>query len=140
MAHVVFNKGKNYIASNLLDYVSDTIKVALVTNLYTPDKDAHEFFDDIDNEVVGTGYTAGGQALTTKVITRTDDDDATYFDCDDPSWTSSSITARAAIYYKDTGVAATSPLLLYQDFFADYQSVSQDFDVELGDGWLKIGE
>lgn len=46
-----------------IDFNSDTIKVMLLTSSYTP-SDAHDYVDDIvANEVVGTGYTAGGPTL-----------------------------------------------------------------------------
>lgn len=54
-----------------IDYLSDTINVMLCTNLYTPSATAHVFKSDVTNEVTGTGYTAGGQALTTKTLAYT---------------------------------------------------------------------
>ena len=46
-----------------IDLDTNTIKVALVTRPIRPNQDAHDFFDDITNEVSGTGYTAGGASL-----------------------------------------------------------------------------
>lgn len=55
-----------------IDYLSDTIKAALLTNAHTPNFDTHETFDDVDgDEVSGTGYTAGGATLGSKTITYT---------------------------------------------------------------------
>src|SRR6185436_20007850 len=54
-----------------VDFLSDTIKVALVASGYTPNLDTHETFADITKEVSGTGYTAGGAALASKTITYT---------------------------------------------------------------------
>jgi hypothetical protein len=54
---------------------SEKIAVSLHTSSYTPSR-AHDYFDDVDNEVEGTGYTAGGQALTTPTLTFVDDADA----------------------------------------------------------------
>lgn len=49
------------------DFLSDTIKIALLTSSYTPNLDTHDFFDDITNEVAnGNGYTTGGATLGTK--------------------------------------------------------------------------
>ena len=37
-----------------IDWDTDTIKVALLTNAYTPDQDAHNYLDDvITHEVTG---------------------------------------------------------------------------------------
>ena len=63
MADVIYNAFKKNIMNGGIDLDTDTIKVALVTATYTPDQDLHEDFADLTNEVVGTGYTAGGGAL-----------------------------------------------------------------------------
>lgn len=57
--------------SSAVDFLSDTIKAALTTSAYTPNRDTHEFFSDITNEISGTGYTAGGATLGSKTITYT---------------------------------------------------------------------
>lgn len=54
-----------------VDYLSDTIKVMLTTNAYTPNLDTHETKADVTNEVVGTGYTARGATLGSKTIAYT---------------------------------------------------------------------
>jgi hypothetical protein len=54
-----------------IDYLSDTIKIALLANAYTQNLDTHETFADITDEVTGTGYTAGGATLASKTITYT---------------------------------------------------------------------
>jgi hypothetical protein len=51
------------LANKEIDFNSDSIKLALVTSGYTFDHDGHDYFNDITNEVVGTGYTAGGAAV-----------------------------------------------------------------------------
>jgi len=52
------------------DYLSDTMKVMLAASGYTLSLD-HEVFADVTNEVTGTGYTAGGATIGTKVVTYT---------------------------------------------------------------------
>src|SRR5262245_48422942 len=54
-----------------IDYLSDTMKVALTTNTYSENLDTHETFADVTNEVTGTGYSAGGATLASKTITYT---------------------------------------------------------------------
>lgn len=59
------------------DFVDDTIKMALVKPAYTP-ADTHDYWDDVTaNECSGTGYTAKGDALTTKAVTFVDDSSVT---------------------------------------------------------------
>lgn len=129
MADVIYNSFKKKIMDGSIDLDTDTIKVALVTSSYTPDQDAHDFFDDITNEVSGTGYTAGGVSLANKAVTADNTDNEGVFDADDASWTTSTITARGAVIYKSTGTASTSPLICYIDFGADKSSSAGTFQI-----------
>lgn len=115
--------------SPAFDYLSDTIKVALCTSSYTPDQDNHDFFDDITNEVSGTGYSAGGATLGTKTLTYTGASNTVTFDAADTSWSTSTITARYAVIYKSTGTASTSPLIWYIDFGADVSTTAGTFQI-----------
>ena len=111
-----------------LDLDTDTIKVMLVTSTYTPDQDAHTKRSDITNEVVGTGYVAGGSALANKAVTVDNTDNEGVFDADDLSWASATITARGAVLYKSRGGAASADeLLCYFDFGVDKTSTAGTF-------------
>lgn len=131
MASLIYNSYKLKLMDNStkIDLSSDTIKVALVTSTYTPSADNHDFFDDITNEVSGTGYTAGGATLASKTTTQDNTDDEAVFDAADVTWTTSSIVARGAVIYKSTGVASTSPLIAYVDFGADKTSDGGTFQI-----------
>ena len=128
-ADVIYNSFKQKIQDGSLDLDTQTIKVALVTSGYTPDQDTHEDFADITNEVSGTGYTAGGAALANKSVTKDNTDNEGVFDADDVTWSSSTITARGAIIYYDSGVAGTSWLIAYVDFGTDKSSNNGDFTI-----------
>lgn len=129
MADVIYNNFKKLIMNGGIDLDTDTIKVALVTSSYTPDQDAHDFFDDVTNEVSGTGYTAGGATLANKAVTADNTDNEGVFDADDASWSTSTITARAAVLYKSTGTASTSALICYIDFSTDKISTAGTFTI-----------
>jgi len=116
MASLIFNKFLDYLAS--ADISDDTFKVALVTSSYTPDKDTHEHFDDVTNEVSGTGYTAGGNTVT-GTLTLDNANDKLTLEFASTNWTSATITARGAVYYSSTGTASTSTLIAYNDFGSD---------------------
>lgn len=85
------------------------VKALLVDSAYVPDE-AHEFRAAITGEVAGTGYTAGGAAVTgvtvavgTGVVTIT---------CDDVDFGEIELAEVAGIvFYADTGAAATDDLL-----------------------------
>lgn len=130
MADVIFNSFKKKIMDGSIDLDTDTIKVALVTSAYTPDQDAHDFFDDVTNEVSGTGYTAGGASLANKAVTADNTDNEGVFDADDVTWGSSTITARGAVIYKSTGTASTSPIICYIDFGSDKSSSAGNFTIQ----------
>ena len=116
MASLIFNKFLDYLAS--ADISDDTFKVALVTSSYTPDKDTHEHFDDVTNEVSGTGYTAGGNTVT-GTLTLDNANDKLTLEFASTNWTSATITARGAVYYSSTGTASTSTLIAFNDFGSD---------------------
>lgn len=119
MASVIYNSAKVRLINGGIDLDTDTIKVALVTSSYTPNIDTNTFFSDVTNEVVGTGYTAGGATLTGATVTQDNTNDRAVFDANDTSWTNATFTARGAVIYKSTGTAATSPLIMYVDFGVD---------------------
>lgn len=130
MASLLYDVGKKKLWDGSIDLDSDTIKVALTISSYTPNQGTHDFFDDITNEVSGTGYTAGGATLGSKTVTADTTNHRAVFDAADTSWTTSTITnARYAVIYKDTGSAATSPLIALIDLGANYSSVAGTFQI-----------
>jgi hypothetical protein len=130
MSSCLYTSFKRDRNDGLINLASDTIKVALVTSSYSPNQDTHEKFSDVANEVAaGNGYTAGGAALSNKTVTKDNTNHAAVFDADDVSWDPSTITARAAVIYKDTGTPSTSPLIAYIDFGADKSSSSDRFRI-----------
>lgn len=125
------------------DYVADparaaaipgTLKLAIVKATYTPDQNLHDFYDDIvaaSNEVVGSNYTAGGNACTSPTWTGPDGSGVMTFDAADPAtWLQHATgfaNGRRAILYYDTGVATTSRLVGFSnDFGADLGNVAAD--------------
>ena len=131
MASQFYNSGKVKLWNGSIDLDTDTIKVALVTSSYTPNYDTHDFFDDITNEVSGTGYTAGGATLTSTTVTQDNTNDRAVFDAADVSWSTSTITnARYAIMYKSTGTASASPLICLIDLLANQSTVGDTFKIE----------
>jgi hypothetical protein len=96
-----------------VNWLTDTVKVMLVTSGYVPNQDTHDYLDDTTNEVSGTGYTAGGITLANKTLTYDAATNTLKFDADDVTWANSTITARGFVIYVSTGTASTSPLLAY---------------------------
>lgn len=126
----VFGQFLDHLAQKRIDLDSDTIKVALATSAWTPNQDTNDYFDDVTNQVTGTGYTAGGATLTGVTWAYTAATNTWKFDAADVSWPSSTITARYAVIYVDTaGAASTDPLIAYVDFGADVATTAGTFSI-----------
>lgn len=101
---------------------TDTIKIALYTSAATLNASTTAY--TTTNEVVGTGYTAGGNTLTGATISL----DGTTGICtfSNTSWTTSSITARGALIYNST---KSNKAIAVLDFGADKTSTSGTFTI-----------
>lgn len=122
--------GRTFItlANKEWDWDSDDIRVALLTDAYVPDQDAHDYLNDVGlgaNEIAVTGdYTAGGVALAGK--TSTYDGATNKHKLDADNWVvgvpPNPVTATfryAVIYSRTPGTDATRPLIAYVDFGAN---------------------
>jgi hypothetical protein len=96
--------GETAVETLKVDWASDTFKVALFTNSYTPAQDTDELYSAISaNEVAnGNGYTTGGNSITPSLPTYTAAGNISTFDASDPAvWTGSGagFTFRYAVVY-----------------------------------------
>ena len=101
-------------ADAVIDWDSDTIKVALVSDAPTVGTD--DFFDDVTEVSAGGNYTAGGITLT--CTDANSSGTLTVSSATSISWAqdaSNPTDARYAVLYKSTGTASTSPLVAYLD-------------------------
>jgi hypothetical protein len=117
-----------------VDWVTDTIKCALTTNTFVPDPDTHDFYADVTNELATAGgYTAGGATLTGKSVSYDTGTNETRLICADITWGPGATFGpfRKGIIYKDTGAAATSPLLGYITFDADQSVNNGTFTIDV---------
>lgn len=122
------------VANGVIDFDTDTIKLALVTASYTPDAANHDFFDDVSaNEVSGTNYSAGGITLA-NVSVAVDGSGVVTFDNTIDLTISQSASgfsnARYGIIYKSTGTGSTSRLIAYIDFGANIGNSVADLVIQ----------
>lgn len=106
MASVIYPKAKESLLSQnpSIDLDTDTIKAAMVdTGTYTYSA-AHQYYSSVSG-VVGTPATLASKTVTNGTF---DAADVTY-----SAVTGNSV--EAIVIYKDTGSAATSPLIAYID-------------------------
>ena len=80
------------------DLVADTLKIALYTS--SANLGAGTTAYSTNNEISGTGYSAGGVTLTNKAVSTTGT--TAHFDADDPTWTGASFTANGALIYNSS--------------------------------------
>jgi hypothetical protein len=117
MASLIFNSFPDDVCKGNIDCDSDTFKMLLVTSSYTPNKDTHTKRSDITNEVAnGNGYTTGGVTVACTVAKDTATDRVTLTFAAG-SWTSSTITAAAAVIYKSRGGASSADELVFCNDF-----------------------
>lgn len=83
---------------NFTTSTGDTFKIALYTSSATLDASTTAY--SATNEVSGTGYTAGGNTLTT--VTPTTSGTTALVDFADTSWSNASFTARGALIYNSS--------------------------------------
>jgi hypothetical protein len=108
MANAIYPKAKQKFLDALIDIPSDTIKLALIdTGVYTYSS-TDEFWSAASAAEIGTSQTLVSKTITDGV-----------FDADNVTFTSvTGASVEALIIYKDTGSAATSPLIMYIDVAA----------------------
>jgi hypothetical protein len=101
---------------------SDGFKIALYTSAATLNADTTAY--TTDNEVSGTGYTAGGVALSG--VTVSSGDGVGFVNFSDATWASSSFTARGALIYNDD---KSDKAVMVLDFGDDKTSNNSTFTV-----------
>lgn len=115
MANTIYPKGREGFAGGDVAWDSDTIKLMAVDVDYVYNA-AHDFLDD----VVAAARVATSAAFTSKTITDGVLDAADVTLAALPAGN----TITAIIVFQDTGVEATSRLLLFFDTKADTTAIS----------------
>jgi hypothetical protein len=103
---------------------TDTLKIALYTGDATLNESTTVYFTT--NEITGTGYTAGGVTITG--VTVNSSGYTAYVSFNNPSWTSASFTARAALIYNASKANRSIAVL---DFGADKTVSGNTFTITL---------
>jgi hypothetical protein len=93
---------------------SNTLKMALYTGDATLGPTTTVY--TATNEVVGTGYTAGGNTLTGVTINTDSNTNTVYVNFNNVSWSGANFTARGALIYNSTQSNKSIAVL---DFGAD---------------------
>ena len=107
---------------------ADAFKLALFTSSATLSAATTDYATT--NEVVGTGYTAGGGTLVN--VTPTSSGTTAFTDFNDLTFTSSTITANGAMIYNTQagGGSGTTESVVILAFGSDKTSTNGDFTIQ----------
>lgn len=107
MANALYDKGREAFLTAAVNWSSDNIKTVLVdTGAYTLNIATHQFLSDI----------AGGARIATSANLSSKTVAAGVADAADVTFSAvTGVQSEALVIYKDTGSAATSPLIAYID-------------------------
>lgn len=94
------NTLRSGLMAGSINFSTDTFYLALYTNAATLDENTAAY--TTTGEVSASGYTAGGQQVTTTVTSQTTSSGSiVYVDFSSPNWTAS-FTARGALIYRQS--------------------------------------
>lgn len=113
---------KTELLGGVHDLDTDVLNIALFTSAATLSAATTAY--STSGESVGTGYTAGGQALTGATISL--DGTTAIVDFDDALWTNTSTTAAGALIYNSSKANRAVAVI---NFGADKTSTDGDFTV-----------
>lgn len=126
-----YPKTQEALAKAAANLSTDSLKVMLLS-AYTF-SNTHATMADVlaaGTEATGTGYTAGGQALTS--VTLSTSGNVTTLDCADPSWPTSTITAAFAVFYDAAGgTDSTNIPICYWDLGGSQSSTDGAFTLTI---------
>lgn len=106
------------------DLDTDVIKLALYTSSATLSAATTAYSSS--DEVVGTGYTAGGNTLAGATVSLSGT--TAYVGFSDTTWSTATITARGALIYNSS---KSNKAIAVLDFGADKTSTAGDFTVQM---------
>ena len=132
MASANFTFLTQHLANARIDFATHTFKAVLVSSIPSEaNLDAWDFLNDVTNEIVDADYTAGGFAVTAVVsaVDAANNRIAVTYSAASPTYAAATISAVGCIIYRDTTVAATSPLAHFVDFLETVSSTNGDFTV-----------
>ena len=105
------------------DLDTDVLKIALYVSAATLSASTTVY--TTSNEVVGTGYVAGGNTLAGATVTLSGT--TAYVDFSDTTWSTATFTARGALIYNSS---KSNKAIAVLDFGADKTVTAGDFTVQ----------
>ena len=115
---------KEQVLLGVHDLVNDVLKIALYTSDADLGPDTTVY--STDNEVSGTGYTAGGEVLLNVIVQQ--GNGTGYATFDNPSWPGANFTTRGALIYNYTKGNKSIGVF---NFGTDQTMLNQGFTIQL---------
>lgn len=110
-----YAKARAALYAAKIDFLNDDIRIALLGPGYIPDRNVDEKWSDISAfEIAGTGYDAGGKAISGKTVTYDPVAGVTSLDADDAQWLNATIAANNIVAYDNTH--PDKPLLGFSNY------------------------
>jgi len=118
-----------YALTQGLNLTGSGFRVILLSDTYSPSRAHHWRSDVVGHEVTGTGYTAGGKAITLAAAFEAPEG-RTLVTRPYIEWTAASITARfLALCYVRGGAATADELLWTEQFQVPFTTVASTFPI-----------
>lgn len=122
------------LATKTVNLSTDALKVMLVTSSYTPNQAGDQYASTPQAfEITGTGYSAGGTALTS--VSIADTGNVWTLSAANTAWTTATFTARYGIVYdSQSGSLGSDPVIGYVDFGANQSPSGINFQINWAGG------
>jgi len=115
------NNFRKHILNGSINLSSDTIKMALYSG-QSHDQNTGAY--TATGQVSGSGYSAGGATMSGASQTTDTTNHVSFYDWNDVSWSSSTITADSCLVYSDTVSSPTADVSIYVGSFSGSKSSS----------------
>ncbi len=133
--HVYGNAYKGF-GMGRFDFTSKPLYIALFNGFYTPNYNVNETFSELTSgQVVGSGYTAGGQALTG--VSWTYVAQCAVLTCAATSF-SATVSCRYAVVYQYNATPSLAYLLTCVDFGVSVSTRSGSFPLSFPNGLFAL--
>ena len=122
MANALYGKGKEKLLTGAIDVSSATMMASLISSSYTANLSTDEFYTSVNSYLLNTAKVLASKTYALGV-----------FDAADITFTAvtAGSTAKAVVIWKDTGAAATSPLLAYIDVITGFPLATNGGDITI---------
>jgi len=106
MANALYDSGRNAFLNGSINFTSDTIKMILVSNLYTPNLSTDNYFNTLSSYVIGLPVALTGKTTSAGIA-----------GCSDVNFgiIPTGQTIKYIVIYKDSGSSSTSQLIALYD-------------------------